>query len=401
MAARKPAAQRGVAAVPPRPTHPMPPLPGGLQARADGGWVWTQTSGDKTIAEVKAKEFAQQSDPPRVDLKFVEVKVFHKDDSAYDLIQSDKAELRTEDGVMFADGEVNMTMGFKADPNAKNRLVHIKTSGVTYSTQTGKVNTDRKAEFEFENSRGSALGATYDPALRELARTLAGRLMLDVGNRGRTRPRGVGKLVEQAYRPDAGDIDIDASLDALAESRRRIAPDPERLRVRGWRKPGTALCLLIDRSGSMGGEPLATSAVAVAAVAGRNPDDWSVVAFGKDVIVTKSQDVPKSPEHVINDVLTLRGFGTTDLAGALVVAQGQLARSRAGRRVAVLLSDCRATVEGDPVAAAAGLDELVVVAPRDDCDEAREFAARTGARLALVDGPMSIPAALAEALETL
>ncbi|MFM9083819.1 MAG: hypothetical protein ACKOQ7_08090 [Actinomycetota bacterium] len=101
-------------------------------------------------------------------------------------------------------------------------------------------------------------GAT-DPALRELARKLAGRLMLDVGNRGRTRPRGVGKLVEQAYRPDAGDIDIDASLDALAESRRNLAPDPERLRVRGWRKPGTALCLLIDRSGSMGGEPLATA----------------------------------------------------------------------------------------------------------------------------------------------
>lgn len=243
-------------------------------------------------------------------------------------------------------------------------------------------------------------GAT-DPVLRELARKLAGRLMLDVGNRGRTRPRGIGKLVEQPYRPDAGDIDLDASLDALAESRRRIAPDPERLRVRGWRKPGTALCLLIDRSGSMGGEPLATSAVAVAAVAGRNPDDWSVVAFGKDVIVTKSQDVPKSPEQVINDVLTLRGFGTTDLAGALVVAQGQLARSRAGRRVAVLLSDCRATVEGDPVAAAMGLDELVVVAPSDDCDEARAFAARAGARLALVDGPMSIPSALAEALETL
>jgi lipopolysaccharide export system protein LptA len=143
-------------------------LPAGFQSRAGEGWVWTQTSGDKTIAEVHAKEFAQQSDPPHVDLKFVEVKVFHKDDSAYDLIQSDSAELRTEDGVMFADGEVNMTMGVKSDANAKNRLVKIKTSGVTYSTQTGKVNTDRKAEFEFENSRGSAVGATYDPALREL-----------------------------------------------------------------------------------------------------------------------------------------------------------------------------------------------------------------------------------------
>jgi len=143
-------------------------LPAGFQSRAGEGWVWTQTSGDRTIAEVRAKEFAQQADPPRVELQKVEVKVFHKNDSAYDLIQSDKAELRTEDGVMFADGEVKMTMGFKADPTAKNRLVHIKTSGVTYSTQTGKVNTNRKAEFEFENSHGTAVGATYDPATREL-----------------------------------------------------------------------------------------------------------------------------------------------------------------------------------------------------------------------------------------
>ncbi|MBL8238383.1 MAG: LPS export ABC transporter periplasmic protein LptC [Bryobacterales bacterium] len=151
-------------AAPPKPVS----LPAGLLSRADGGWVWTQTSGDKTIAEVRAKEFSQQSDPPRVDLQMVEVKVFHKNDAAYDLIQSDKAELRTEDGVMYADGEVNMTMGFQADPEARNRLVHIKTSGVTYSTLAGKVSTERKAEFEFENSRGSAVGATYDPELREL-----------------------------------------------------------------------------------------------------------------------------------------------------------------------------------------------------------------------------------------
>ena len=241
-------------------------------------------------------------------------------------------------------------------------------------------------------------GAT-DPALRALARQLAGRLMIEIGNRGRTRPRGIGKMVEQPYRPDAGDIDIDASLDALAESRRRIAPDPATLRIRGWRKPGVALCLLIDRSGSMGGEPLAISAVAVAAVAGRNPEDYSVVAFGKDVIIPKSQDVPKSPENVINDVLTLRGFGTTDLAGALTAAHQQLARSRAGRRVAILLSDCRATVEGDPVAAAHGLDELIVIAPRSDDAEAREFADSVGAKLALVDGPTSIPEALAHALD--
>ncbi len=241
-------------------------------------------------------------------------------------------------------------------------------------------------------------GAT-DPKLRELAKRLAGRLMLDLGARGRAKPRGIGKMVEQPYSPEAGDIDIDASLEAISESRRGQAIDPERLRVRGWRKPGTAFCLLLDRSGSMGGQPLATNAVATASIASRNPEDYSVIAFGKDVVVTKSQDVPKSSERVITDVLTLRGHGTTDLAGALLAARAQLSRSRAGRRVTILLSDCRATVEGDAEAAAHGMEELIVIAPREDHDEARAFANRVGARLALVGGPSEIPEVIAFALE--
>ena len=243
------------------------------------------------------------------------------------------------------------------------------------------------------------LTAATDPKLRELARRLAGRLFLELSRRGPARPRGVGKLVEQRYRPDAGDLDVDASMDALVDAGgdpRRV--DPERLRVRGWVQPGTALCLLVDRSGSMGGKPLATSAVAAAAVAWRSPADYSVLAFGKDVVVAKSQDVVKSGEQVVNDVLSLRGFGTTDLAGALQVARDQLGRSRAGRKVAILLSDCRATVDGDPVEAARGIDELVVVAPEGDSDEAAAFARRAGARLTTVRGPSSVVEALREVL---
>jgi len=243
------------------------------------------------------------------------------------------------------------------------------------------------------------LTSATDPALRELARRLAGRLMLDLSRRGRTRPRGVGKIVTQPYRPDRGDIDLDASLEAVLEGRAGArAPDAERLYVRGWVKPHTALCLLVDRSGSMGGRPLATAAVAAAAVAWRTPQDYSVLAFGKDVVAAKSQDSTKSSDQVVNAVLSLRGFGTTDVAGALVAAREQLGRTRAGRKVTVLLSDCRATVEGDPAAAARGLEELVVVAPDTDADEARAFAAQVGARFVTVTGPSDIPEALAVAL---
>lgn len=243
------------------------------------------------------------------------------------------------------------------------------------------------------------LVAATDPKLRELARRLAGRLMLDVSRRGRSKPRGIGKLAKQKYRPDGGDIDIDASMDAIVEARAaNEATDPDGLYLRGWVKPHTALCLLVDRSGSMGGKPLATSAVAAASVAWRSPEDYSVLAFGNDVVVAKSQDVNKSSEKVVNDVLSLRGFGTTDLAGALLAAGQQLSRTRAGRKVTILLSDCRPTADGDPVAAAKALEELVIIAPAEDDEEAKVFAARTGARLVTVDGPSDVPEAITAAL---
>ena len=169
--------------------------------------------------------------------------------------------------------------------------------------------------------------------------------------------------------------------------------------IRAWAKPGTAICLLVDRSGSMGGKPLATAAVTASAVAWQAPDDYSVLSFGKDVIAAKSQDVPKPNESVIDAVLALRGFGTTDIAGALRAAGEQLARSRAGRKVTVLLSDCRATVPGDAVAAASGLDELVIIAPDSDAEEALELAHRTGARVTTVAGPSDAAASLTRALD--
>ena len=85
------------------------------------------------------------------------------------------------------------------------------------------------------------------------------------------------------------------------------AVDPDDLRVRSWSTPGTAICLLVDRSGSMGGKPLATNAVAASAVAWRAPDDYSVLTFGKDVVAAKSQDVTKSNEAVVDAVLAFAG----------------------------------------------------------------------------------------------
>jgi Mg-chelatase subunit ChlD len=242
------------------------------------------------------------------------------------------------------------------------------------------------------------LTAATDPKLRAAAKHVAGRLMLDIASATTRRRRGIGRIVSQPYRGE-GDIDIDASTEAFEGSGSRRRVKVEELVARTWSKRDTALCLVVDRSGSMGGKPLATSALAAAAVALREPDDYSVLAFGRDVIVAKSQDVRRSGADVVNSVLTLRGFGTTDLAGALRAAAEQLSRSRAARKVVVLLSDCRATETGDVDAAARGVDELCIVAPEGDDAEARVLAASVGARIATVAEPTDVPSALSEVLD--
>jgi Mg-chelatase subunit ChlD len=238
-------------------------------------------------------------------------------------------------------------------------------------------------------------GAT-DQRLRDMARRLAGRLIVDLARSGRARRRGVGRMRTANFCDDGSDLDIDACLEPLQMARAGgAAVALNDLKVRAWTRPATAICLAVDRSGSMGGDRLAAAAVAAAAVAWRAPDDYSVLAFSNNIIIIKPQGERRGSEAVVDDLLALRGHGTTDLSLALEAVQAQLLRSNAKRRLAVLLSDCRPTAGGDPVAQARAVDELFVVAPAGDSDEGQALAAAAGGRFAPLDGPSAIPGVFA------
>lgn len=236
-------------------------------------------------------------------------------------------------------------------------------------------------------------GAT-DERLRRLARSLAGRVAVRLTQRGPVRSRGVGRLRRVPLAP-GGDLDVDASMDALVSAAAAgVSPAVEDLRATVWGRPSVALCLLVDRSGSVGGERLAAAALAAAAVVLRAPGDASVVVFSDEALVLRSQDEQRPLGEVVDALLALRGHGPTDLALALQTARAQLLRSSATRRVTVLLSDGRPTAGPDPLPAARALDELVVVAPADDAVEARALAVAAGARFSALAGPSDVPRAL-------
>ena len=88
-----------------------------------------------------------------------------------------------------------------------------------------------------------------------------------------------------------------------------------------------------------------------------------------------------------------------DCGLSMGVVRGLRLISRAKRRVTILMSDCRATTGADAIPVARGLDELCVIAPTDDVDDAAEFAKAVGAQLATVDEPSDIPAAFLKVLE--
>ena len=182
----------------------------------------------------------------------------------------------------------------------------------------------------------------------------------------RPRPRGVGQLREQplSARRRRPRHRRQPGRDRHREVARCSPSTPTSCGCVAWSKPGTALCLLVDRSGSMGGEPLATAAVAAAAVAWRAPDDYSVLAFGKDVVVAKCQDVPKSSERVVERRAGPAGL-RHDRRRRRADGRGRSARRAAGpgarSRSCCRTAGPRSTATWSLLRSA--LDELVIIAP--------------------------------------
>ena len=245
------------------------------------------------------------------------------------------------------------------------------------------------------------LATATDRSLREQARRLAGKIMLDLAREGAGRRRGIGRL-QHTPADTGGDLDVDRSLDAVAGARAAgRVPTLDELSARDWRRPDLALCLLVDASGSMRGDRLAAAALTAAACSWRAPAEFAVCSFAASVRVHRALTSTAAAVDVVTGLLALRGHGVTALGAALARAGEELGTGRAARRVTVLLSDCRATDDREPIPAARALDELVVLAPADDCAEAAQFARAADARLVPLNSVADAPRALAAGLGAL
>ena len=246
----------------------------------------------------------------------------------------------------------------------------------------------------------AAMTVATDERLREAALRLCSALVLERARAGRASTRGVSRLRTARGALD-GDLDIDASVEGVSAARTEARPvGHDDLTTVQWARPRTAFAVVVDRSGSMGGARLAAAATVAAACALRAPAEHAVLSFAGTVDIIRPLVSDIQPAAVAERLLRLRGHGVTRLADALQAAGEQLAQARARRRVVVLLSDCRSTDEDDTEQTARSLQELIILAPADDYEQAAHLAGLAGARWSVLAHPLDAAAVLDQLLET-
>jgi lipopolysaccharide export system protein LptA len=102
------------------------------------------------------------------ELHGVELQLFHVNASEYDLVTSDFAKFDEAQRKLFSEGNVEITLAVPVEGAAPGRLLKIHSSGVEFSSETGEASTARPVRFDFDRGSGSAVGAQYNPATREL-----------------------------------------------------------------------------------------------------------------------------------------------------------------------------------------------------------------------------------------
>jgi Mg-chelatase subunit ChlD len=256
--------------------------------------------------------------------------------------------------------------------------------------------TDEEGELSDEDQAQTSPNAAVHRAACEIAARLAVARRRD----REARTRGTGPLRSVRYRGGGDDLDLDRTLEALAERRPLL---PEDIIVRERRRRRRAVVLAVDVSGSMRGERLLTAAAAVGALTAELAHDaLAVVAFWSDAAMLVRLDEQPTLEQVVDALLAIQPRGLTNVEFPLAVAEEEQ-RSAAGReRRVILMSDCVHNAGSDPRAVARRLPRLdVLFDTTAECDPvlARDLARAGRGRVLPVRRHQDVAPALSQILD--
>lgn len=214
-----------------------------------------------------------------------------------------------------------------------------------------------------------------DPSVRARARQIAARLAIPQPRTDSLAHRGSGKLTSLPYRAGSDEIDLDRTIEMLAE---HPIPEDEDIIVRERIRTRRSVVLLVDVSGSMKGERVQTAAATVGALAGElQHDSLTVIAFWSDAAILLGLGREVKPMDLLDSILQMPARGLTNIAFPLELAARQLAQVPTREARVILLSDCVHNAGPDPRESAAWLgrlDVLIDVSGEKDIELGRQLA---------------------------
>jgi Mg-chelatase subunit ChlD len=189
---------------------------------------------------------------------------------------------------------------------------------------------------------------------------IARRLALRSSGRRAHAGGGRPKLKSAPYRYDGDDIDLDRTMEVLAE---RPRPEATDIIVRDWVRSERAVVLLVDVSGSMKGAKMLVTLATIAALCQElGPrEELGVLAFWKDAVRIRPIETNRPISDVIRDLRAIRASGLTNVHFALQIGLAEIGRARSSRRIAILLSDAVHNAGEDPRLLAGRFDRLHVM----------------------------------------
>lgn len=135
------------------------------------GFSFSKSEGGRTLFTIRASKAVQYKDGGRAELQDVNIIVYGREGNRFDQISGSGFEYDPQNGIVKANGEVNIDLEGNAlgpslpdqqVPKELKNPIHLKTSGLVFNQKTGFAETKQKIEFQVPQASGSATGATYD-----------------------------------------------------------------------------------------------------------------------------------------------------------------------------------------------------------------------------------------------
>ncbi len=148
-----------------------PPVPATVE-RTSEGFIYSNTTGTGTLFTLRASNMTAYKESDRSLMSDVWITVYGKKGDRNDNIHTHSCDYLPASGTVFCGGEVKMDLEsadeakrVAAAPSGSEvapKIVHITTSGVTFTKSTGETVTDKPVQFQFPGGEGRAVGAHYE-----------------------------------------------------------------------------------------------------------------------------------------------------------------------------------------------------------------------------------------------